>query len=149
MKKKTFLYVGLLLAILGVSFMVYSTLGSQGSVQDLLIDKNGDGIINWKDCDLNRDGVLDIFDSLLMSGALNTAVGEAGYNPNCDLDGDQRITTIDEAIFDYYVNQFRLMLLGWTEYFDTSTSHGQLMVLGLIIMILGLAVVGYSRVKKT
>lgn len=147
LKKKQIIYAGLLLTTIGIALLAYGY--SQGigdaSYMSLLIDKNGDGVIDWRDCDVNHDGVLDIFDSIVVGAAMNTIQGQPLYNDACDLNGDHAISIIDSNILRAYTQQFRLLTLGFTEYFNTVTPQGDEMVIGLIALILGLGTAAYGR----
>lgn len=56
--------------------------------------------------DLNGDGLLDTADYYIFLGAFGKCDGQAGYNADCDYDGDTCITFIDyQTWYGYYLNQ--------------------------------------------
>ena len=72
------------------------------------IDNNCDGVVD-EGCtlagDLDGNGTIDIADYYIFLGAFGKCEGQAGYNPECDYDGDNCITFIDyQTWYGYYLN---------------------------------------------
>lgn len=56
--------------------------------------------------DLNGDGVVDVNDYNLFIATFGKCVGQTGYNPKADYDGDGCITFVDyQKWYGYYLNQ--------------------------------------------
>ena len=49
----------------------------------------------YKCPDLNRDGIVDLYDTIIISARLNTCQGAANYDPRGDVDRNGCLTTID------------------------------------------------------
>ncbi len=52
-----------------------------------------------KNCDINRDGYINMEDLILIDKAFNTRTTEAGSNPDCDLNGDTAVNMADKMFF--------------------------------------------------
>ena len=98
----------------------------------VLADKNGDGIIDWRDADVNMDGVLNIRDVAIIASAYNKSVGEEGYAPQADLNEDGVIDDYDIEIFwmmwDYYYQE------GWKmSIINIFSVQGKLFITGVVL----------------
>jgi len=53
--------------------------------------------------DINRDGVVDIYDVIVIGAAYNTSIGDAKWNSEADLNGDWTVNMYDLVIvcFNY------------------------------------------------
>jgi hypothetical protein len=56
----------------------------------------------YKCPDINKDGIVDIYDSIILSGAMGTCVGNAKYDSRGDFDGDGCITSTDSNYLQKY-----------------------------------------------
>jgi len=55
--------------------------------------------------DVNGDGTVDIYDAILLSGAFNSQLGSAKWNPNADINGDGIVDIYDAIILSGHFNQ--------------------------------------------
>ncbi|WP_437594109.1 dockerin type I domain-containing protein [Sorangium sp. So ce1000] len=62
-------------------------------------DTDGDGFGNIADADLDNDGDVDTNDYTLLSAAMNTQLGNPGYNQHADFNGDGYVNTADDNIY--------------------------------------------------
>jgi hypothetical protein len=106
-----------------------------------IYDMNGDGIVTWKDLDVNYDGKVDIYDVAVVTRSYNTTSSDAAYNPRCDFNQDGKINDIDvNLVAPYFGYPLSLFSLG--------TFVGQTFVLGLAVFIMGLLFVSTGIVKR-
>lgn len=144
MKQKTLVIAGGILILIGVALIAFDV-ATAVDYYAMLTDKNGDGVINWHDADVNRDGVLDVFDSIAIANAQGSHLGDSNYNINADLDSNNVINVVDGDIFTATAHKFGFLTLAWTDYFNTTTSSGQMGIVGLLSLLLGFGVAGYAR----
>jgi hypothetical protein len=45
--------------------------------------------------DINGDGVVDIYDAIILAGAYNSKPGDSNWNPNADINGDNVVDIYD------------------------------------------------------
>lgn len=62
-------------------------------------DTDGDGFGNIADADLDNDGDVDTGDYTILSAAMNTQLGNPGYNQHADFNGDGYVNTADYNIY--------------------------------------------------
>jgi hypothetical protein len=55
--------------------------------------------------DVNGNGIVDIFDSVILAGAYNSKPGDPNWNPNADLNGDGVVDIIDIALIASHFGQ--------------------------------------------
>jgi hypothetical protein len=48
--------------------------------------------------DINRDGAVNILDAILLSNSFLKSMGQAGFNPDADLDGNGAVNILDAII---------------------------------------------------
>ena len=59
----------------------------------------GEVCIECDETDYNDDGVTDLLDFVIFTGAFGSVVGDPNYLEEVDNDGDGAVTTLDFAIF--------------------------------------------------
>jgi len=64
-----------------------------------------------KNCDINRDGYINMEDLILIDKAFNTRTTEAGSNPDCDLNGDTAVNMADKMFF---INSLKEQIMALT-----------------------------------
>jgi hypothetical protein len=67
-----------------------------------------DSIVTVIDCvvaDINRDGIVDIFDALILAGAFNSVLGSPSWKPDADINGDNVIDIYDAMLLANHYNQ--------------------------------------------
>jgi len=55
--------------------------------------------------DINGDGVVDIYDAILLANAYNSARGKVNWNPDADINGDNIVDIYDAIILANHYNQ--------------------------------------------
>jgi parallel beta-helix repeat protein len=55
--------------------------------------------------DINGDGIVDIYDAILLANAYNSTPGIANWNPNADVNGDSIVDIYDAIILASHYNQ--------------------------------------------
>ena len=58
-------------------------------------DMNGDGVIDWRDYDVDGDGHVDIIDISQVARAYGSTIGDEKYNTRVDFNGDGVIDDFD------------------------------------------------------
>jgi parallel beta-helix repeat protein len=54
--------------------------------------------------DINGDGIVDIYDAILLANAYNSTPGKANWNPNADINGDNIVDIYDAIILANHYN---------------------------------------------
>ena len=103
MRRNAIIGVLVLVSLLvGIGYWAYKQGYLQGAEGRGLRDVNGDGLIDWRDCDLNGDGVIDGFDLDILAAHFNTKRGDANFLDSCDFNGDGFIDNDDLDILQHY-----------------------------------------------
>jgi parallel beta-helix repeat protein len=55
--------------------------------------------------DINSDGIVDIYDAILLANAYNSTPGKANWNPNADINGDNIVDIYDAILLASHYNQ--------------------------------------------
>jgi parallel beta-helix repeat protein len=55
--------------------------------------------------DINLDGIVDIYDAIILAGAYNSGPGEQNWNPSADINGDGTVDIYDAIILAGHYNQ--------------------------------------------
>ena len=55
--------------------------------------------------DVNGDGVVDIYDGILLAKAFDSTLGKANWNPNADINGDNIVDIYDAILLARHYNQ--------------------------------------------
>ena len=55
--------------------------------------------------DVNHDGVVDIYDAILLAKAYNSKLGDQSWNPSADLNGDNAVDIYDAILLSTHWNQ--------------------------------------------
>jgi Dockerin type I domain/CARDB len=55
--------------------------------------------------DINGDGMVDIFDAILLAGAYNTSLGRPNWSPNADVNGSSMVDIFDAIILANHYSQ--------------------------------------------
>ncbi len=139
--------VGLLVLIIGVALTVYALMVAE-ALPHGLIDKNGDGVIDWHDADVNNDGKVNILDTMrisLLYGQTSSNDPNWAVDSRCDLNGDNIIDTADYNI----CASFWGSALSWTNAFNPALIIGDYGLAGMTLIIVGSVTVIYEeKVKK-
>jgi len=107
-----------------------------------LYDMNDDGVVNWKDLDVNNDGKVDIYDIVSVAVSYGSRKGDDTFNPRCDFNQDERIDDIDlNLIKEFYGYPLSI--------FDVGTLEGQAFVLGLALCVMGTVFMTLGITKKS
>ena len=102
-----------------------------------IVDMNGDGVIDWRDYDVNEDGIVDMLDLVSVADAYGSTVGDEKYNARCDFNQDGVIDDYDvNAIKDYF-GQGNLSIIQLLIY-RAGTFKGMLAITGIICIILAI-----------
>ena len=136
--KKNAVLLAVLLVMCGVGLFYYGW-----AVPYPIRDMNGDGVINWKDYDINGDGKVDMLDIVQVAVAYGSEVGDSKFNPRCDFNGDGVINDYDvNAIKDYFgQGQFSLIeLMGYR----LMGQRGVFLIFGIVAAVFGLALLVYA-----
>lgn len=56
--------------------------------------------------DINGDGVVDIYDAIILANAYNSKPGSSNWNPNADINGDNAVDIYDAIILANHFNQY-------------------------------------------
>ncbi len=66
-----------------------------------------DSIVTIVDCvvaDINRDGIVDIYDALILASAYDAVLGSPSWKPNADINGDNVIDIYDAMLLANHYN---------------------------------------------
>jgi hypothetical protein len=55
--------------------------------------------------DINGDGIIDIYDAILLANAFNSTPGKVNWNPNADINGDNIVDIYDAIMLANHYNQ--------------------------------------------
>jgi hypothetical protein len=55
--------------------------------------------------DINGDGIVDIYDAIMLAGGYNAVPGKPNWNPNADLNGDEIVDIYDAIVLAGHYNQ--------------------------------------------
>lgn len=136
-KSNTVFYVFIAIFAIGL-IMAISAYALDNYYKSHMIDKNGDGVVNWKDADVNGDGKVDIHDIALVAG--NTGPDTPG-NVRYDLNGDGVVDGMDAAICASYFGSYSLSI------FNLYSAQSKLFVTSLVIAVLGFLGMFFYRPK--
>ena len=140
-KKGTLMLVGLVLLAIGVA-MVYVGWSTPYSIKDM----NGDGVIDWKDYDVNQDNYVDMRDIVMVARAYGSSYGDYEYNPRCDFNQDGVIDEYDVNAIKVYFGQ-GLSLVGLIA-FRLTGERGPFLLFGIASACVGLAVLVVAGLRK-
>ena len=99
-----------------------------------LYDMNGDETVDWRDLDVNNDGVIDMMDIVRVSHAYGSSLGDENYDPRVDFNQDSVIDNSDiDLITSYYGYPLSLV-----DFFNPTLPIGQMLISGLIVTVLGM-----------
>jgi len=99
-----------------------------------IADKNGDGVKDWKDCDVNNDGKIDLLDTVIISR--NAEKPTTAETWRYDINEDGFIDRLDgELVFAH-----RLSIL------NLYTNQGKVFITGVILTIL--SIIGMAVTKR-
>jgi hypothetical protein len=107
----------------------------------ILIDVNHDGVINWKDVDVDNSGQVNLNDAVAVLRAYGSKVGDAKYNVYFDFNGDGYVYNADTTILKEYYGAKAMSI------YDIQTTSGQFFICGIAIFIVGICSLPYT-VKK-
>ncbi len=125
MRRKAFTLLLLLgLALMGIGYCLDEYYKAN------LADKNGDGVKDWKDVDINGDGRVDIRDITLIAKNYNKPVTD-DYTWRCDLNGDGFIDDYDLQLAKQFFGEGLSIL-------NIYTNQGKVFMAGLAITVLSL-----------
>lgn len=129
------------LVMVSALILIGSILTYEGLQPYPIKDMNGDGVVDWKDYDVNVDGKVDMLDIATVASAYGSTIGDSAYNSRCDFNADGKIDDFDlNAIEDYFGEG--LTIWGFLTY-----RAGTLKGLQLIGGVVSLVVAGVLLIK--
>jgi hypothetical protein len=134
--KRKSLFIALLLAGLAMMAVGYAM---EQYYRANVADKNGDGVKDWRDVDINEDGKIDILDIFLI--ARDVGQPTTAENWKCDINEDGFIDKTDCEL----ASQFYGMSLSVVNLY---TNQGKVFVMGVVVAALSLVGIVASRVER-
>jgi len=103
-----------------------------------IADKNSDGVKDWKDCDVNGDNKVDIYDIVSIAGHVGWPTTVETYR--YDINGDGFIDKWDAELAAQFYGQHLSIL-------NIYTNQGKAFTTGLILTILSAMGVAVGKIR--
>ena len=141
MTKTVWLIIVLMLTSIG-SFLIYRGCTFSFTERDM----NGDGVIDWRDFDVNSDGTVNILDSSQVV-LHKSMIGDANYDSKYDFNGDGFIDDTDvQIVFNHFLGG-GLSLIN-VYFYRATTIQGIQIIAGAILIVVAVVLAIVKIGKK-